>query len=234
NGFFVSDRASPLLFGDLPRAGVAYPATLSAGVEQIVARDGAVTDAELARFVDVPSAEISSARASGAGMENPIVALSRILAATRVNHHIARDLYDRTRPDLMALYLGRARTPVEGPREGFDLRRRADRSRPARSAGGPADDRETGDRCVRRTSPPSPEGRFLDGDRPARGRGVDHRGAGERIREEAQGPRIPDGSGEPAGRTGRGRPARDDRRRLEQPRGLPARDRGRRDRRRAR
>ncbi|PYQ64674.1 MAG: hypothetical protein DMF54_13640 [Acidobacteria bacterium] len=105
NGFFVSDRASPLLFGDLPRAGAAYPATLSAGVEQIVARDGAVTDAELARFVDVPSAEISSARASGAGMENPIVALSRILAATRVNHHIARDLYDRTRPDLMALYL---------------------------------------------------------------------------------------------------------------------------------
>src|SRR5207237_5404372 len=86
NGFFVSDRASPLLFGDLPRAGAAYPATLSPGVEQIVARDGAVTDAELARFVDVPPAEISSARASGAGMENPIVALSRILAATRVNH----------------------------------------------------------------------------------------------------------------------------------------------------
>ncbi|PYQ34299.1 MAG: hypothetical protein DMF55_09790 [Acidobacteria bacterium] len=105
NGFFVSDRASPLLFGDLPRAGAAYPATLSAGVEQIVARDGAVTDAELARFVDVPPAEISSARASGAGMENPIVALSRILAATRVNHRIARDLYDRTRPDLTALYL---------------------------------------------------------------------------------------------------------------------------------
>ena len=105
NGFFVSDRASPLLFGDLPRAGVAYPATLASGVEQIVARDGAVTDAELTRFIDVPLADISAARASGAGMENPIVALSRILGATRVNHHIARELYDRNRPDLMALYL---------------------------------------------------------------------------------------------------------------------------------
>ena len=38
-------------------------------------------------------------------MENPVVALSKILAATRVNHHIARELYDRNRPDLMALYL---------------------------------------------------------------------------------------------------------------------------------
>lgn len=105
NGFFVSDRASPLLFGDLPRAGVAYPATLAPGVEQIVARDGAVSDAELSRFVDVPPADISAARASGAGMENPVVALARILGATRVNHHIARELYDRNRPELMTLYL---------------------------------------------------------------------------------------------------------------------------------
>ena len=105
NGFFVSDRASPLLFGELPRGGVAFPASLAPGVEQIVARDGAVSDAELGRFLDVTPAEISAARGSGAGMENPVVALSRILAATRVNHHIARELYDRNRPDLMALYL---------------------------------------------------------------------------------------------------------------------------------
>jgi len=105
NGFFVSDRASPILFEDLPRAGVAYPAKLAPGVEQIVARDGVVSDAELARFVDVPLADISAARASGAGMENPVVALSKILASTRINHHIARELYDRTRPDLMTLYL---------------------------------------------------------------------------------------------------------------------------------
>ncbi|HZI66771.1 MAG TPA: alkaline phosphatase family protein [Thermoanaerobaculia bacterium] len=105
NGFFVSDRASPLLFSDLPRAGVAYPASLAAGVEQVIVRDGVVSDAEVARFVDVPAAEIASARASGAGMENPIVALSRIVSATRINHRIARDLYDRNLPDLMVLYL---------------------------------------------------------------------------------------------------------------------------------
>jgi predicted AlkP superfamily phosphohydrolase/phosphomutase/tetratricopeptide (TPR) repeat protein len=105
NGFFVSDRASPLLFGDLPRTGAAFPASLAPGVEQLVARDGAVSDDELRRFIDVPASEIASARASGAGMENAIVALSRILAATRINHHVARELYDRYRPDLTALYL---------------------------------------------------------------------------------------------------------------------------------
>jgi predicted AlkP superfamily phosphohydrolase/phosphomutase len=105
NGFFVSDRASPLLFGDLPRAGAAFPASLASGVEQLITRDGAVSDEELTRFIDVPASEIASARASGAGMENVIVALSRILAATRVNHHIARDLYDRYRPDLTTVYL---------------------------------------------------------------------------------------------------------------------------------
>lgn len=105
DGFFVSDRASPILFGDLPRAGVAFPASLTAGVEQLVARDGAVSDGEIARFIDVPAAEIAAARAGTAGMENPVVALSRILASTRINHHIARELYDRYRPDLMMLYL---------------------------------------------------------------------------------------------------------------------------------
>ena len=105
DGFFVSDRASPLLFGDLPRAGVAFPASLAPGVEQIVTRDGEVSDSEIARFIDLPPADIAAARASGAGMENAVVALSKILAATRVNHHIARELYDRNHPDLMALYL---------------------------------------------------------------------------------------------------------------------------------
>jgi predicted AlkP superfamily phosphohydrolase/phosphomutase len=105
NGFFVSDRVSPLLFGDLPRAGASFPASIVPGVEQLVARDNPVTDVELTRFIDVPAPEIAAALASGAGMENVIVALSRIIGATRVNHHIARDLYDRYRPELMTLYL---------------------------------------------------------------------------------------------------------------------------------
>ncbi len=103
-GFFVSDHASPILFKDLPRAGVAYPTALAAGVEQIIARDGRVSDAELARFVDVPPDEIARLRASGQALDNPIVALSNILSATRIQQRIARDLYDRTLPDLMVLY----------------------------------------------------------------------------------------------------------------------------------
>jgi len=104
-GFFVSDHASPILFEGLAKQGVAYPASLSAGVEQIAAREGQVTDEELARFVDVPASEIADARASGQGLRNPIIALARTVAATRIESRIARELYDRNLPDLMMLYL---------------------------------------------------------------------------------------------------------------------------------
>jgi predicted AlkP superfamily phosphohydrolase/phosphomutase/tetratricopeptide (TPR) repeat protein len=104
-GFFISDHASPILYDKLPLSGVAYPAALSPGVAQVLARDGRVTEADLSSFVDVPAAEISRALASGEGMENPIVALSRILSATRVYQAAARDLYDKNLPDLMMLYI---------------------------------------------------------------------------------------------------------------------------------
>jgi predicted AlkP superfamily phosphohydrolase/phosphomutase len=104
-GFFVSDRASPILFGKLPLAGSAYPSSLEPGIAQVVARDGEVRASDLAAFLDVPESEISRALASGAGMEDPIVALARILSATRVYQRVARDLDDRYHPDLMALYL---------------------------------------------------------------------------------------------------------------------------------
>ena len=103
-GFFVSDHASPILF-EAPKQGVAYPASLSAGVEQIAGREGQVTNAELARYVDLPVEEIARARASGQGLENPIIALARTIAATRVQSRIARELYDRHLPDLMMVYL---------------------------------------------------------------------------------------------------------------------------------
>ena len=122
NGFFVSDRASPILFEGLPRAGVAYPAALSPGLEQVLARDGVVSDEELARFVDVPASEIHRVRAGGAGLEDPIAALSRIVASTRVQQRIGRDLYDRNLPDLMMLYfegtdaIGHVFAPYVAPR----------------------------------------------------------------------------------------------------------------------
>lgn len=104
-GFFISDHASPILYDKLPLSGVAYPPALAPGVAQVVARDGRVSEAEIARFVDVPAPEIARALASGEGMENRIVALSRILSATRVYHRAARDLYDKNHPDLLMLYI---------------------------------------------------------------------------------------------------------------------------------
>ena len=97
-GFFVTDHASPILFQGLPRAGVAYPVSLTAGVEQIIARDGKVSDADLVPFIDAPLSEITSTRAGARGLENPYVALASILGATRVQQRIARDLYDRNLP----------------------------------------------------------------------------------------------------------------------------------------
>src|SRR6266545_810234 len=90
NGFFVTDHASPILFEKLPLVGVAFPPSLESGVGSVVARDGRIDEEDLRRFLD-PGDE--KARA-----------LSRVLAATRVNQRIARDLYDRVRPDLLALY----------------------------------------------------------------------------------------------------------------------------------
>lgn len=104
NGFFVSDRASPILF-DRSLPGAAFPASLEAGVAQVAGRDGRVSDADLGHFLDMPESAIAAARARGAGMEDPVVALARILAATRVSQRVARDLYDRELPDLAALYL---------------------------------------------------------------------------------------------------------------------------------
>ena len=102
SGFFISDHASPILFEGLPRAGVAYPAALAPGVDQVIAREGAVSDAELLHFLDLPPADV--ARSRGAGLMNPVDALARVLGATRVEQRIARDLYDRNLPDLMTVY----------------------------------------------------------------------------------------------------------------------------------
>jgi len=106
NGFFVSDHASPLLFERPSLAGVVYPAGFESGVAQVISRDGRVLEDELARFVDVPRGEIAKAAERSAGRtRHPVAGLARVIGATRVSHRIARDLYDRERPDLMALYL---------------------------------------------------------------------------------------------------------------------------------
>jgi tetratricopeptide (TPR) repeat protein len=105
NGFFVTDHANPILFEKLSLAGAAFPAALEPGIAAVLERDGRVTAKDLAPYLDVPESEIAGILSSRAGMENPVAALARILAATRVGHRAARDLYDKNLPDLLALYL---------------------------------------------------------------------------------------------------------------------------------
>ena len=111
DGFFVSDRASPLLYEKLPLAGVAFPTALEPGIAQVIERDGKVVEEDLLPFLDVPRAEITKSlaeanRPAGQGRSRDLIAgLARVVAATRVSHRTARDLYDRDRPDLLALYL---------------------------------------------------------------------------------------------------------------------------------
>jgi predicted AlkP superfamily phosphohydrolase/phosphomutase/Flp pilus assembly protein TadD len=104
DGFFITDHASPILFENLSRAGVAYPTSLAQGVVQVVARDGRVEDEDLVPYVDMSRSEMAAARRDGGGLTNPYVALASIVGATRVQQRIARDLYDRNLPDLMMLY----------------------------------------------------------------------------------------------------------------------------------
>ena len=95
SGFFVSDHASPILFERPSFAGVVYPATLEAAVSETATREARVESAELDAWIGPAPVPTDARRGE----------LARILGATRVNHRLARELYDRQLPDLLALYL---------------------------------------------------------------------------------------------------------------------------------
>ncbi len=103
NGFFVSDRAGSILF-EGSRDSMAYPPALGEGVGHVIESEGRISDDELTAYVAMSAAGIAAERAKGGGLENPLVALAKILAATRTVHRIARGLYDQERPDLTAVY----------------------------------------------------------------------------------------------------------------------------------
>ncbi|HKC24443.1 MAG TPA: alkaline phosphatase family protein [Thermoanaerobaculia bacterium] len=103
NGFFVSDRISSILF-EGAREGMVFPAALEAGVERVREQEGAIADEDLKPFLAMSEAEISAERSKGGGLQNPVVALAKILAGTRATQRVARELYDRQTPDLLAVY----------------------------------------------------------------------------------------------------------------------------------
>ncbi len=103
NGFFVSDQASAILF-EGARDGIAYPVSLEPGVQRVIDAGGQIADSDLEPYIAMAREAIAADRKKGGGLENPSIAMARILGATRTVQRIARDLYDRERPDLTAVY----------------------------------------------------------------------------------------------------------------------------------
>src|SRR6266540_7188152 len=66
NGFFVSDRASSILF-EGSRDSLAYPPALGAGVGQVIESEGRISDDELTAYVAMSAAGIAGERAKGGG-----------------------------------------------------------------------------------------------------------------------------------------------------------------------
>src|SRR5512141_1214360 len=107
-GFFVSDRASPVLFDPATLSqspGLTWPRELADGVRLLGRREGSPSYEDVAKFLHVSRAEFDAAVASGRDLDDPITGFRKILGSTRVYAKTALDLYDRHRPDLLMVYL---------------------------------------------------------------------------------------------------------------------------------
>jgi len=103
HGFFLSDRIHPQGAAPVAR-GVGYPESLDETVRRVVTRERNIGVEDLMPYFDGPEAEVASALARGAGYDDPVTALSGLLAETRVTQRLTRELYDREHPDFLAVY----------------------------------------------------------------------------------------------------------------------------------
>jgi tetratricopeptide (TPR) repeat protein len=107
NGFFVSDRTSPVLFDPnvLSRSpALTWPDGLADGVRIVVKREGSPPFEDVAKALRISRAEFDDAVAAGKDLMHPVTAYRKILGSTRVHARIALDLYDRERPELLMVY----------------------------------------------------------------------------------------------------------------------------------
>ena len=102
-GFLISDRATSLLFRGASH-GMAFPEALEARARAIADQENKISDSDLAAYLAMTPAEISTKRAEGGDLDNPVIAMERILGATRTVQRLARDLYDSQRPDFTTVY----------------------------------------------------------------------------------------------------------------------------------
>ncbi len=107
NGFFVSDRASPVLFPAEVLSGspaLTWPDTLADGVRLVGRRDGTPGFDEVSRALRITKAEFDAAVAAKKDLSDPITGYQKILGSTRVYARTALELYDREKPDLTMVY----------------------------------------------------------------------------------------------------------------------------------
>ena len=107
NGFFVSDRASPVLFPAEVLSGspaLTWPEGLAEGVRLVGRRDGTPGFDEVSHALHVTKAEFDAAVAAKKGLADPITGYQKIMGSTRVYARTALELYDREKPDLLMVY----------------------------------------------------------------------------------------------------------------------------------
>lgn len=107
-GFFISDRASPVLFDAATLSqspGLTWPPDLADGVRLLGRREGSPGYEDVAKFLHVSRAAFDASVAAGRDLDDEVTGFRKILGSTRVYARTAIDLYDRNRPDLLMLYL---------------------------------------------------------------------------------------------------------------------------------
>jgi predicted AlkP superfamily phosphohydrolase/phosphomutase len=107
NGFFVSDRAAPVLFDPQLLAksqAIAWPEGLADGVRLVLKREWNPPYEEVGKALRVSRAEFDASVAAGRDLKDPITGYRKILAATRVHATLALGLYEKERPDLTMVY----------------------------------------------------------------------------------------------------------------------------------
>jgi Flp pilus assembly protein TadD len=106
-GFFVSDRAAPVLFD--PEAlskspALTWPEGLADGVRLLGRREGKPPYEDVAQALRVSRAEFDAAVAEKKDLSNPITGYRKILGVTRVIGKVTLELYDRGAPELLMVY----------------------------------------------------------------------------------------------------------------------------------
>ena len=112
DGTMISDRVAYSLFsadGAPPPAGAVSPPEYSGRAGELKVDAEILSAKDLAPFLEISTAQLADRRARAATnpalrARDPILHLTRILAATRTYHAIALDLLGRRQPDFFAVY----------------------------------------------------------------------------------------------------------------------------------